>query len=95
MLETVALMILPPDLLSVMEALRKAMPNSMSLMFPIMLPRALWGPPDKERWYCYIQIMHKYTKPYIHSVFMAYLDRPECYTWTTVRSLLDMSDPRY
>lgn len=48
MFEIVALMILPPDLLSVMVALRMAMPKSISLMFPMMLPRAVWGPPDRE-----------------------------------------------
>lgn len=36
----VALMILPPVLLSVMVALRMEIPNSMSLMFPMMLPLA-------------------------------------------------------
>lgn len=41
-------MILPPDMLSVMVALRMAMPNSISLMFPMTLPRAFWGPPDKN-----------------------------------------------
>lgn len=45
--EMSAFMSLLPDSVSVMVALRRAMPNSMSLMFPIMVPRALCGPPDK------------------------------------------------
>lgn len=57
MLVTVALMILPPDLLSVIVAFRMAMPKSISLMFPMMLPRAFWGPPDKKTW-CYDLPMH-------------------------------------
>jgi hypothetical protein len=35
--------------LSVIVALRKAIPNSTSLIFPITLPLARWGPPMGER----------------------------------------------
>lgn len=35
--------------LSVTVALRKAIPNSTSLIFPITLPLARWGPPIGER----------------------------------------------
>lgn len=47
-LEIVALMILLPKL-SVMVALRMETPNSISLMFPMMLPRAFRGPPDQKK----------------------------------------------
>lgn len=70
----VALMILPPDLVSVMVALRMAMPNSMSLMFPMMLPRAFWGPPDKKKRYL--------KRLWVHStahIYYIYLQK--CLTW--------------
>jgi len=35
--------------LSVTVAFREAIPNSISLMFPMMLPRAREGPPVQER----------------------------------------------
>lgn len=56
-------MVLSPDLLSVMVALRMAMPNSISLMFPMMLPRAFCGPPGKNKnilSFDYCTLLHTY-----------------------------------
>lgn len=83
-------MILPPVLLSVMVALRMEIPNSISLMFPMMLPLAFLGPPDKERRYLKVLL----STAHVHNPKMSHLDRPECYTWTAERSLQDTGDLR-
>lgn len=88
----VAVITLPPALLSVTLALRIAMPNSMSLMFPMMLPLADCGPPGRHRDSTFENTASGTdTEPGMGRE--SNLDRPERYSATAERRLLDKHVP--